>query len=69
VGFLLSCPNIYGYLKCAKDSRSKLKSIAKNYAEQTAKDYAQQAATNAVKDYAKNFSVKSFFSGGGDSKQ
>jgi hypothetical protein len=45
------------------DARSKLKSMAKDYAEQTAKDYAQQAATSAVKDYAKNFSVKSFFGG------
>eukprot|EP00339_Tiarina_fusa_P011044 CAMPEP_0117038576 /NCGR_PEP_ID=MMETSP0472-20121206/27132_1 /TAXON_ID=693140 ORGANISM="Tiarina fusus, Strain LIS" /NCGR_SAMPLE_ID=MMETSP0472 /ASSEMBLY_ACC=CAM_ASM_000603 /LENGTH=242 /DNA_ID=CAMNT_0004748835 /DNA_START=9 /DNA_END=737 /DNA_ORIENTATION=- len=56
IAFVLSCPNIYGYLRCAKEAKfqlSKLAEGASGYVEGKAKDYAQKAATEAVKDYAK----------------
>jgi len=35
VGFALSAANVYGYMKCAKDQRSRLQNLAQNYITNT----------------------------------
>lgn len=50
VALVISCPNIFGYLMCAKESRKKLHDMAKSYASDTAKEIT----TKAVSEYAKN---------------